>query len=153
MKLIQLLKEAYQSPQDAIEYLKSIASTGEFDKQAIDNLHRELLSSRRKMFANRKSPDQRSASSQKGQLTRQLNKIKDKAQEEAEIELGLLIPGESTPIEKAAMGIRLAMGNGPKNLQQKYSRIVINKIEKAAREAGITDQEAIKNAYYYQDPT
>ncbi len=153
MKLIDLLKESYQSPEAAIEYLKGLASTGELNKQAIDSLHADLLSARRNAFSNKRSPEQRSSSVQKAQLTRQLNKIKDKAQDEAEIELGLMKPGESQTAVQAGTAIGLSMGSGPKLLQQKYNRIVIDKIEKAAREAGITDQEAIKNAYYYQDST
>jgi len=148
-----LINEAFQSPEEAIEYLKNLASTGELGKEAIDTLHIDLLSARRKMFSNKRSPEQRLSSVQKGQLTRQLNKIKEKAQDEAETELGLLIPGESQTAAQAGTAIGLSMGSGPKELQQKYNRIVIDKIEKAAREAGITDQEAIKNAYYYQDPT
>jgi hypothetical protein len=153
MKLTQLLKEAFQTPEAAIEYLKGLAQTGELDIDTIHQIHADLLSSRRKMFSNKKSPEQKSSSAQKAQLTRQLNKIKDKAQDEAEIELGLSKPGAIQTATKAAMTIKLSMGSGPKELQQKYNKIMIDKIKKAAREAGITDQEAIKNAYYYQDPT
>jgi hypothetical protein len=150
-----LINEAFKSPEDAIEYLKNLALTGEFDKEAIDTLHADLLSARRKMFSNKRSPEQKSSSTQKSQLTRQLNKIKKKAQNEAEIEIGLRSPDpeEIQTATQAGQAIGLSIGSGPKNLQQKYNKIVIDKIEKAAREAGITDQEAIKDAYYYQDPT
>jgi hypothetical protein len=155
MKLIDILKESYQSPEAAIEYLKGLALTGELSKEAIDTLHTDLLSARRKMFSNKRSPEQRSSSAQKSQLTRQLNKIKEKAQYEAEIEIGLRSPDpeEIQTAKQAGEGLGLSIGAGPKHLRQKYNKIVIDKIEKAAREAGITDQEAIKNAYYYQDPT
>ncbi len=73
MKLVQLLKEVFQSPENAIEYLKNLASTGELDKEAIDNINIELMTARRKMIAAKVSPEKRAAAAEKAKATRAQN--------------------------------------------------------------------------------
>lgn len=75
MMLKQLLKEAFQSPEEAIEYLKNLASTGELDKAAIDSINMELMTARRKMIAAKVSPEKRAAAAAKAKATRAQNAI------------------------------------------------------------------------------
>tara|TARA_R110000868_G_scaffold341057_1_gene601906 strand:+ start:363 stop:830 length:468 start_codon:yes stop_codon:yes gene_type:complete len=75
MLLKQLLKEAFQSSEEAIEYLKNLASTGELDKAAIDILNIELMTARRKMIAAKVSPEKRAAAAAKAKATRAQNAL------------------------------------------------------------------------------
>lgn len=73
---MDILKEAFQSPEDAISYLEKLASTGEIDNDAIKDLTKRLVSARRKMFASKISPEKRSAAGKKAQVTKAQN-LKD----------------------------------------------------------------------------
>ena len=93
---------------------------------------------------------------EKAKITKQLNIIKDRAQSEAEEELGLKgDPKTGENMHQTLLNMQLAMGWGPKvgkaELQKKYNKIVIDKIEKYAKDAKIDDADAIKNSYYNMD--
>jgi hypothetical protein len=68
--VVKKVNETFNSPEEAIEYLKNLALTDELGKEAIDDLHAELLSSRRKMFTKQKSPEQKKATAEKAKLTK-----------------------------------------------------------------------------------
>ena len=70
MKLMDILKEAFQSPEDAIACLEKLASTGKMDNDAIRDLSQRLISARRKMFAAKRSPDSYKAAADKAKATR-----------------------------------------------------------------------------------
>ena len=149
MKLIDILKESLKEDnsskyQDALNQLLDLASNGEIDNKDIENISTQLLSARRKMFASRKSPEQRAASAEKGKLTKELRKIRDKANSEAANQLG--IKDNTT---KFALNINMYKGE---KTQKKFNSIVKDLIPKYAAEAGITDQAAIEDALsWYQD--
>jgi len=67
------LTEAIKSPEEAIEYLKGLISKGEFDKQAIDALQRDLMSVRYKFVASKRNPDSYKTAAAKAKQTRAQN--------------------------------------------------------------------------------
>ena len=141
MKLQQLLKEAFQSPESAIDYLKNLALTGELDKEKIDGIYRDLLSSRKKMFTSKITPDQRSASVEKGKITKQLKQIATQAHNE----LAKLYKLNSNDKQPDAFALSIGMHKN-KDWQKEYNQKLLSLAKKYAKEVGITDDELIKKA-------
>jgi len=144
-----LLKEAIKSPEEAIEYLKGLASTGKLEKSDIDKLHSDIMSARHKFIASKRTPQQRIASAGKGKNTRVMNKIEQDACMEINKKFGY-IESDDTTSDKPdaapnafALSINLHMN---KRLQHKWNAEVRNLIIKNAAKAGITDQAAINSA-------
>jgi hypothetical protein len=76
----KLLKE---NKEELIRQLIALASSGELDNDDIKDLNQQLLSARRKMFANKITPDQRKASTAKAMAT----KIKEKEEKAAKAQV------------------------------------------------------------------
>ena len=99
------------------------------------------------MFAGKKSPEQRSASSAKGKITKQLNKISDLADTQVATEFGLLDKdGMTDNPDSSADHFALSINmHKDKKLQKKFNDRLNFLILKYAKEAGITDEAAINS--------
>ena len=143
-KLVELLKEEYQSPEDAIAYLEKLVTAGELDKDTLYVAHNRLIKAYNKMVAAKVSPEKRAAAALKGKHTKILNKIREKAKEETMVTLGI----EDEPgIEGSRKRFQLAINmSDDKALQKKYNTMVNALITKYAKEAGIPDGPELKDA-------
>jgi hypothetical protein len=143
-KLIEILKEEYQSPEEAIAYLEKLALSGELDMSAIYTAHNRLTKAHNKMKAAKISPEKRAAAAQKGKNTKILNKIRDVARQETMVKLGIEDePGIDGSRKRFQLSINM---HNDKALQKKYNTIVNELITKYAKEAGITDGPELKRA-------
>jgi hypothetical protein len=141
--------------QDLLNQLRDLASSGEINNDDIRNINKELLSARRKMFTSKVSPEKRSVSAQKGKVTKELEKIKSRAEEEVNIKYGFLdkngdIADDGDVTDwKSAVPSMFALNVGAyrdKAVQKKWNKDVSDLIAKYGKEAGLSDDPALQKA-------
>ena len=138
------INENFESPEAAIDYLEKLALSGELDKSAIYIAHNRIIKAHNKMKAAKISPEKRAAAAQKGKNTKILNKIRDIAQEETMVKLGIK---DEQGIDGSRNRFQLSTNmHNDKALQKKYNTIVNALITKYAKEAGISDGPELKSA-------
>lgn len=111
--------QATEQAKKLMAQLEELALNGEIGNQDIEDLRSRLRSARSKMFAAKKSPNQRKASTEKAQLTKKFEKLKFDVADEVEKQMGI----KSDNLDAA----KLRIGTHPnRSLQKKFA----NKVEK-----------------------
>ena len=135
--------QATEQAKKLMAQLEDLALNGEVGNQDIEDLRSRLRSARSKMFAAKKSPDQRKASAAKAQLKKKFDKLKFDVADEVEKQMG--IDGGSID----ATGLRLAM-HRDRALQKKFGdkveKLFIEKAKAAGFEVDLAT-DYIKGAY------
>lgn len=110
--------------------LEELALNGEIGNQDIEDLRARLRSARSKMFAAKRSPDQRKASAEKGKLTKTFEKLKFDVAKEVEKQMGI----KDDNVEDA----KLRLGTHPnRSLQKKFAGKVEKLFIQKAKAAGL----------------
>jgi hypothetical protein len=102
--------------------LTSMVSNGEIDNNDIDQLIQNLTSARRKMFAGKKSPEEKAASSAKGQMTIKRKKLEKQAAGLTNQEMGITDLADSLALK---LGSHID-GALQAKWTQKYNQILSN---------------------------
>lgn len=123
--------------------LEDLALNGEIGNQDIEALRSRLRSARSKMFAAKRSPDQRKASAEKAQLTKKFEKLKFDVASEVEKQMG---------IKDAPESLKLRLGTHPnRSLQKKFAdkleKLFIDKAKAAGLEVDLAT-DYIKGQYF-----
>jgi len=141
----ELYSQASDKARKLMLQLEDLALNGEIGNQDIEELRSRLRSARAKMFAAKKSPEDRQASSQKAVITKKLERAYYDAQNQATQEL-VGDYGMNTP--EFYQSVRLSFGNEPdKKLQKQYYDIVKKVYQQKAAKA-TDDLKTIKD--YFQ---
>ena len=139
-----LYSQASDKARKLMLQLEDLALNGEVGNQDIEELRARLRSARSKMFAAKRSPDDRQASAQKAVITKKLEKAMSDAKAQATQEL-VGDYGMNTP--EFYQAVRLSFGNEPdKKLQKQYYDIVKKVYQQKAAKA-TDDSEVIKDFF------
>ena len=136
--------EATPEAKKLFAQLEDLALNGEIGNQDIEDLRSRLRSARSKMFAAKRSPEQRKASSEKAQLTKKFEKLKFDVASEVEKQLGIK--------DDAPQSLQLRLGTHPnRSLQKKFAdkveKLFINKAKAAGLEVDLAT-DYIKGQYF-----
>ena len=109
----RMLNESNSKFEEIATQLISMATNGEIDNDDIKRLSYDLTTARRKMFAGKRSPEQRAASAAKGQNTAKSNKLRNQAYD---------LTNKEMNISDAADQVALELGSHYNSaLQNKYN--------------------------------
>jgi hypothetical protein len=123
------LNEASNEVEELISKLEAMALDGTLDNTQIEDIHKRLLSSRRKMFTAKKTVDQRKSSAAKGSTTKRLGAIMDTAEEAAFKSIGM------SQSDNQAFALSTGL-HRDKALQDKFNKKLKDEFLKAAKAAG-----------------
>jgi predicted nucleic acid-binding Zn-ribbon protein len=112
-----IYSQASDKAKQLMMQLEDLALNGEIGNQDIDELRARLRSARSKMFASRKSPEDRQAAAQKSTTTKKLQDILSAEHDKAMKQLGY----EDDSIVRFALRVGMYKN---KNIQNKYNEIV-----------------------------